>query len=88
MEIIYALSFKLSELLKMNDAQAIGLFALAIKDGKKNIGALSYEDCREVIQVHLKARLDKLHTAKSDEVVAQLLKLLATKQSLFVMMAR
>jgi hypothetical protein len=88
MEIIYVISFKLSELLKINEAQAIGVFTLAIKDGNKKMGSLSYEDCREVIQVHLKERLKKIGTPNPDSVIGQLTQLLAQKQSLFVMMAR
>jgi hypothetical protein len=88
MEIIYVLSYKLAELLKVSEAQALGLFTLAIKDGNKNLKALSYEDCREVIQVPLKARLQKSGAANLDAVTNQLLQLLAQKQSLFVMVAR
>ena len=88
MEILYVLSFGLSELIKMNEAQALGLFSLAIKDANKKPGALSYEDCRQVIQVNLKPRLEKMKIANADKVTADMLKLLSQKQSLFVMMAR
>ena len=88
MEILYVLSFSLSQMLKMNDAQALGLFSLAIKDASKKMGALSYNDCREVIQGPLKSRLEKLNTPNVDKVIAELLKVLAQKQSLFVVAAR
>jgi hypothetical protein len=88
MDIIYALSFALSQMIKINEAQAIGLFSLAIKDANKKPVQLSYEDCRGVIQVQLKARLGKMNIANLDKTTTDMLKLLAQKQSLFVMSAR
>ena len=88
MEIIFILGSKLAQLLKINEAQAIGVITLAIKDGNKKMNALSYDDCREVIQTYLKARLAKMNTANIDAVIKDMLKVLSEKQSLFVMMAR
>ena len=88
MEIIYVLSSALAGLIKVNEAQSLGLLSLAIKDANKKPGSISYQEFREVIQVYLKARLLKLKIANVDQVTADMLKLLAQKQSLFVMAAR
>ena len=85
MEIIYVLSYSLAGLCKISEVQALGVFSLALKDGSKKMDALSYNDCRDVIQVQLKARLVKMNIANVDSVIAEMLKLLAQKQSLFVM---
>jgi hypothetical protein len=85
---IFTLGFKLAELTHQTDVKGVGLLALAIQDASKDAQRISYSDMRQVIEVHLRARLLAAEVADPDQVVRSLLHYLTEKQSLFTLSAR
>ena len=64
----------------------VGLIRLSIKDSGRNPdGKLGYRDYKEVFQVYLLKRLQSLHIRDPEGSVAEMMKILNDKQSLFTM---
>jgi translation initiation factor IF-1 len=79
--------FKLAELTGQNESAGVGLLCLAIKDAGKTIQDMNYQDYKNVFENHLPQRMEKMKIANKDQIIAELLKILNEKQSVFTMSA-
>jgi hypothetical protein len=87
-DILYIFGYPLAHAINKGEVTGAGLVSLAVRDAGKDIGNLSYEDMHLVIQVYLKARLEKINILNCDAIIRDQLALLREKQSLFTMTAR
>lgn len=88
MEVMYTFGFKLAELLGKGEAAGLGLLVLAVRDAGKNSQKLTYAEFSEILNVHLRRRMEKMNIVDRDRVIVELQQFLTEKQSLFAMVAR
>jgi hypothetical protein len=88
MDIIPVFGGKLAELIGQYELGCEALIRLAIQDAGKNPVQITYLEMREVFQVHLLKRLERINIKEPAQVTAELLEALNQQQSLFTLAAR
>jgi hypothetical protein len=85
---LYTFGYRLAELTKQSDITCFGMLCLAVKDAGKNAQDMGYKDFQIVFQTYLPKRLERIKLANTDTVIAEMMKTLNEKQSVFTMAAR
>ena len=88
MEIAAFFGKKLAELTGLYEIGCVALIKLSVQDAGRDLAHVTYQEMREVFQVHLLKRLQRLQVDGAAQVTARMLAILSTQQSLFTMSAR
>jgi hypothetical protein len=87
MDIVAFAGGKLSELTGQYEMGCVALIKLSAQDAGKDPAKLSYQDMRQIVQVQLLKRLERINAKEPAQVTAKMLKILDEGQSLFTMAA-
>jgi hypothetical protein len=87
MDICPVLGRKLAELTGQYEVGCVALIKLSVQDAGKDPARLSYVEMRDVLQVNLLRRLERLKVPNPPQVTAKLLSVLREQQSLFTLSA-
>lgn len=88
MDMIAFFGNQLAELTGLYEIGCVALIKLAIQDASKNPSQISYQEMRDVFQVQLLKRLERIRAKDPAQIAAQMLSILNERQSIFTMSAR
>ncbi len=88
MDMMMFFGSKLAELTGQYEFGCIALIKLAIQDAGKDPSRITALEMREVFQVQLQKRLERIKAPNPGQVTATMLAILNSNQSLFTMSAR